>query len=59
LTELQVRRIAGALQVAGAEADEVTRRFLLAMIEPHERGQVSNLVRWSDSPPPGGDPAAT
>jgi DNA-binding MarR family transcriptional regulator len=59
LTELQVRRIAGALQVAGAEADEVTRRFLLAMIEPHERGQVENLVRWSDSPPHGGDPAAT
>ena len=59
LTELQVRRIAGALQVAGAEADEVTRRFLLAMIEPHERGQVANLVRWSDSPPAGGDPAAT
>jgi DNA-binding MarR family transcriptional regulator len=59
LTELQVRRIAGALQVAGAEADEVTRRFLLAMIEPHERGQVANLVRWSDSPSPGGDPAGT
>jgi DNA-binding MarR family transcriptional regulator len=59
LTELQVHRIAGALQLAGAEADEVTRRFLLAMIEPHERGQVANLVRWSDSLPPGGGPAAT
>lgn len=59
LTELQVRRIAGALQLAGAEADEMTRRFLLAMIEPHERGQVENLVRWADSPSPGGNPAGT
>jgi DNA-binding MarR family transcriptional regulator len=59
LTELQVRRIAGALQVAGAEADEVTRRFLLAMIEPHERGQVENLVRWADRPTAGGNSAAT
>ncbi len=59
LTELQVRRIASALEDAGAEADEVTRRFLLAMIEPHERGQVANLVRWSDSPPPAGDTAGT
>jgi DNA-binding MarR family transcriptional regulator len=59
LTELQVRRIAGALQVAGAEADDVTRRFLLAMIEPHERGQVASLVRWSDGPSSGGDPAGT
>ncbi len=59
LTELQVRRIAGALEVAGAEADEVTRRFLLAMIEPHERSQVANLVRWSDSPPPAGETAGT
>jgi hypothetical protein len=45
--------------VAGAEADEVTRRFLLAMIEPHERSQVANLVRWSDSPPPAGETAGT
>ncbi len=59
LTELQVRRIAGALELAGAEADEVTRRFLLAMIEPHERSQVANLVRWSDSPPPAGETAGT
>ena len=59
LTELQVRRIASALQVAGAEADEVTRRFLLAMIEPHQRGQVENLVRWADRPTAGGDSAAT
>ncbi len=47
LTELQVRRIAGALREAGGDADEVTRRFLLAMIEPQERDQVANLVRWS------------
>lgn len=47
LTELQVRRIAGALREAGSQADEVTRRFLLAMIEPQERDQVATLVRWS------------
>ena len=47
LTELQVRRIAGALREAGSQADEVTRRFLLAMIEPQERDQVASLVRWS------------
>ncbi len=46
LTELQVRRIAGALREAGHQADEVTRRFLLAMIEPQERDQVASLVRW-------------
>jgi DNA-binding MarR family transcriptional regulator len=46
LTELQVRRVAEALREAGAGADEVTRRFLLAMIEPHERDQVANLVKW-------------
>ncbi len=55
LTELQVRRIAGALKEAGAEADDVTRRFLLAMIEPHERDQVANLVKW----PLPVDPAGT
>jgi DNA-binding MarR family transcriptional regulator len=48
LTEMQVRRIAEALNQAGAGADEVTRRFLLAMIEPHERDQVSSLVKWPD-----------
>lgn len=51
LTELQVRRIAQALNEAGSEADSVTRRFLLAMIEPQERDQVASLVRWSDDPP--------
>ncbi|MGE5266037.1 MAG: MarR family winged helix-turn-helix transcriptional regulator [Deltaproteobacteria bacterium] len=48
LTELQVRRIATALDEAGSGADEVTRRFLLAMIEPHERDQVANLVKWPE-----------
>jgi len=48
LTELQVQRIAEALRQAGAGADEVTRRFLLAMIEPHERDQVAALVKWVD-----------
>ncbi len=46
LTELQVKRIAHALNEAGAGADEVTRRFLLAMIEPHERAEVASLVKW-------------
>jgi DNA-binding MarR family transcriptional regulator len=48
LTELQVRRIATALSQAGNDADEVTRRFLLAMIEPHERDQVASLVKWPE-----------
>lgn len=50
LTEMQVRRIAEALKEAGGHADEVTRRFLLAMIEPHEREQVAGLVKWTDLP---------
>lgn len=45
LTELQVCRIAHALKEAGGTADDVTRRFLLAMIEPHERDQVCGLVK--------------
>jgi DNA-binding MarR family transcriptional regulator len=52
LTELQVRRIAHALKEAGGEADDVTRKFLLAMIEPHERDQVASLVRWTEASPP-------
>lgn len=52
LTELQVRRIATALHEAGCGADDVTRRFLLAMIEPHERDQVANLVKWPDDGTP-------
>lgn len=52
LTELQVRRIATALDEAGSGADDVTRRFLLAMIEPHERDQVANLVKWPEDGTP-------
>jgi DNA-binding MarR family transcriptional regulator len=48
LTELQVRRIAHALKEAGGTADDVTRRFLLAMIEPHERDQVCSLVKYPE-----------
>ncbi len=48
LTELQVRRIAHALKEAGGSADEVTRRFLVAMIEPHERDQVCSLVKCAE-----------
>ncbi len=48
LTELQIQRIAGALREAGAGADAVTRRFLLAMIEPQERDEVAALVKWAD-----------
>jgi DNA-binding MarR family transcriptional regulator len=49
LTEMQVRRIADALKVAGADADETLRRFLLAMIEPQERDCVAALVRWPEA----------
>lgn len=58
LTELQVQRIAKALQEAGGGADDVTRRFLLAMIEPHERAQVASLVKWADGNPAGPATAA-
>lgn len=59
LTELQVRRIAHALQEAGGDANEMTRKFLLAMIEPHERGQVASLVRWAEASPPPPEQADT
>ena len=58
LTEPQVQRIAEALRQAGAGADDVTQRFLLAMIEPHERDQVAALVRWADNEPGAGQTAA-
>lgn len=50
LTQLQVSRIALALQHAAPEARETVLSVLFAMIEPHERDQVAALVRWS--PPP-------
>jgi DNA-binding MarR family transcriptional regulator len=59
LTELQVRRIATALDEAGSGADEVTRRFLLAMIEPHERDQVAELVKWPEHGAPPVAPAGS
>jgi DNA-binding MarR family transcriptional regulator len=59
LTELQVRRIAHALQEAGCDADAITRKFLLAMIEPHERDQVASLVRWAEASPPPPEQAET
>ncbi len=48
LSVLQVQRIEAALAEAGPGADAATRRFLLAMIEQSERGQVAGLVKWSD-----------
>lgn len=48
LTELQVQRIAAALNEAGAGTGDVTRNFLLAMIEPHERASVAALVKWDE-----------
>lgn len=44
LTLLQVSRIEEALKSAGAEAEDATRRFLLAMISEADRPQVEALV---------------
>lgn len=45
LVALQAHRIAGALQMAGTNADASTRDFLFAMIAPGERDQVAALIR--------------
>ncbi len=45
LTDLQVRRIAEALEKAGPGADDMTRRFLFAMIGEKDREKVRELIR--------------
>ena len=45
LTNLQVKRLANALNEAGPGADEATRKFLLAMISEDQRKDVEQLTR--------------
>lgn len=44
LTQLQVKRIEEALNVAGPGADAAMRRFLFQMIAENERGRVEALI---------------
>ncbi len=55
LTTLQTKRVETALAKAGAGADAVTRRFLLAMIGEADRPQVEALVRILSAPPANGE----
>ncbi|MGE0857104.1 MAG: MarR family winged helix-turn-helix transcriptional regulator [Hyphomicrobiaceae bacterium] len=45
LTLLQMKRIEAALAKAGPGADDITRRFLFAMIGEQDRGRVEELIR--------------
>jgi DNA-binding MarR family transcriptional regulator len=45
LTQIQVKRIEGALAKLGPGADAVTSRFLFAMIAEKDRPQVESLIR--------------
>jgi DNA-binding MarR family transcriptional regulator len=48
LTALQTKRIEAALEKAGPEARELTRRFLFAMIAESDRPGVEQLTKLSD-----------
>lgn len=54
LADLQMRRIAAALDAAGSEADAVTRRFLFAMIGEKDRVRVRDLIRLETTDPVAG-----
>lgn len=49
LTVLQVKRVEAALEAAGPNAEEATRKFLLAMISEDDRAQVEALVRIDEA----------
>lgn len=49
LTELQVRRIEDAFAKAGPEAEQATRRFLLAMIAEPDQPRVEALIGLESS----------
>ena len=49
LTSLQMKRLEAALEKAGPEAGEATRRFLFAMIAESDQPQVEALVERRDT----------
>lgn len=49
LASLQIRRLDAAFRSAGPGADEVTRRFLFAMIGEEDRARVETLIRQGAS----------
>lgn len=57
LADLQVRRIAEALAKAGPGSDDMTRRFLFAMIGEKDRERVRELIRLAGTAP--AEPAPT
>lgn len=54
LADLQIRRIAAALDRAGTGADAMTRRFLFAMIGEKDRARVRDLIRLQATDPASG-----
>ena len=50
LVALQVAQIGAALEAAGADGENVVRKFLLAMIEPGQRGSLSEMTDVSLRP---------
>ncbi len=54
LADLQIRRIAAALDRAGTGADAMTRRFLFAMIGEKDRVRVRDLIRLQATDPASG-----
>ena len=55
LTELQMRRVAEALDATGPDAASVVHAFLVGMISQEDRPSVKELLRSSASPVAGGD----
>jgi len=45
LASLQIKRIEAAFQRAGPDADQITRRFLFAMIGEEDQARVEALIR--------------
>jgi DNA-binding MarR family transcriptional regulator len=54
LTQIQVKRIEGALAKLGPGADALASKFLFAMIAEKDRPQVENLIKGQHSEPAGG-----
>lgn len=57
LTQIQAKRIEGALAELGQGADAVARNFLFAMISEKDRPQVETLIRSERGGPPADEPS--